>query len=215
MPSSWPVCLTGLPGAGARRGRQGQCDPEKDAAASTSWVTIGGFSVLDGANVPTINTTFVVYDDWSKRGAALSQEKIIAGLNRELSAIQDAMAFVIDTAAHQGPRPDRRLSDDAGRPQGQRPPEPSECGQPARRGSRNSEPAFRALQRPSTPIAPRSTWTSTGPRLSLSRCPSAMSSTTLQGYLGSSFVNLFNKFNQVYPGLHPGRRALTGAVRTT
>ena len=30
---------------------------------------------------------------------------------------------------------------------------------------------------------------------------------TLQAYLGSTYVNLFNKFNQVIPGLRPGRRA--------
>ena len=60
-----------------------------------SWVTIGGYSFLDAANVSTISSTFVVYEDWSKRGSALSQEKIVAGLNRELSAIQEALAFVV------------------------------------------------------------------------------------------------------------------------
>ena len=58
----------------------------------SGWVTIGGFSVLDGANVVNAATTFVVYKDWSQRGSALSQEKIVAGLNRELSQIQEAQA---------------------------------------------------------------------------------------------------------------------------
>ena len=48
-----------------------------------AWVTIGGFSILDSANVSSIVTTFMVYDDWDKRGAALSQDKIIANLPRE------------------------------------------------------------------------------------------------------------------------------------
>ena len=44
---------------------------------------------------PRLHSTFVVYEDWSKRGSALSQEKIVAGLNRDLSAIQEAIAFVV------------------------------------------------------------------------------------------------------------------------
>jgi len=60
-----------------------------------SWVTVGGFSILDGANVATVTTIFVVYEDWSKRGAALSQEKIVSGLNRDLSTIKEAIAFVV------------------------------------------------------------------------------------------------------------------------
>jgi len=38
------------------------------------WVTVGGFSVLDGTNVSTIFTTFIPYQDFKQRGAALSQE---------------------------------------------------------------------------------------------------------------------------------------------
>ena len=45
-----------------------------------AWVTIGGFSILDTANVSNINTTFIVYKHWDKRGADLSQDKILAGL---------------------------------------------------------------------------------------------------------------------------------------
>ena len=62
----------------------------KKTPGVASWVTIGGYSFLDGANVSTINSTFIIYDDWSKRGAALSQEKIVSRLNRDLSAIQEA-----------------------------------------------------------------------------------------------------------------------------
>src|SRR5262249_43151101 len=59
------------------------------------WVTIGGFSVLDFANVPNISTTFIVYKDWKERGAALSQNRIVSGLNRDLSGIREALAFVV------------------------------------------------------------------------------------------------------------------------
>src|SRR5260370_33698521 len=58
------------------------------------WVTIGGFSVLDFANVPNVSTTFIVYKNWSERGKGLTQDRIVGGLNRNLSGIQEALAFV-------------------------------------------------------------------------------------------------------------------------
>src|SRR5499427_6114850 len=36
-----------------------------------AWVHIGGFSVLDFANVPNISSTFIVYKSWKERGKAL------------------------------------------------------------------------------------------------------------------------------------------------
>ena len=60
-----------------------------------SWVDIGGYSVLDSANVSTDITVFVVYEDWSKRGRRLNQDAIISGLNRDLAGIKDAVAFVV------------------------------------------------------------------------------------------------------------------------
>ena len=60
-----------------------------------AWVTIGGLSILDFANVPNFSATFVVYKDWKHRGAALTQDRIVAKLNRELAGIQEALAFVV------------------------------------------------------------------------------------------------------------------------
>ncbi len=58
-------------------------------------MTIGGYSLLDSANVSNIATTFIVYDDWDKRGAALSQDKILANLRREVATMKEAMIFVL------------------------------------------------------------------------------------------------------------------------
>ncbi len=57
-------------------------------------MTIGGFSILDFANVSNFITTFMVYDDWDKRGAALSQDNILANLRKELATIENAGVFV-------------------------------------------------------------------------------------------------------------------------
>ena len=65
----------GGPAARWRGPTPGQADrgPESDAILKRTpgfdaWVTIGGFSILDAANVSNIMTTFVIYQDWDKRG---------------------------------------------------------------------------------------------------------------------------------------------------
>ncbi len=60
-----------------------------------AWVTIGGFSLLDGANVSNINTTFIVYKSWDERGSKLSQDNILADLRPKLARIEDALVFVV------------------------------------------------------------------------------------------------------------------------
>ncbi len=66
----------------------------KNTKGLLAWVTIGNFSFLDFANVSNINSTFIVYDSWANRGAALSQDNILAALRPKLGAIQDALTFV-------------------------------------------------------------------------------------------------------------------------
>ena len=56
---------------------------------------IGGFSLLDTANVSTIFTTFVIYEGWEKRGTALSQDRIIANLRRGLGGLEQAEFAVL------------------------------------------------------------------------------------------------------------------------
>ena len=70
-------------------------DIMKNIPGIRAWVTIGGFSILDAANVTNTFTTFVVYQPWEKRGAALSQERIIGTMRREFAAIQEALVAVL------------------------------------------------------------------------------------------------------------------------
>ena len=68
----------------------------KKTPGIASWVTIGGlFLPRWGQCAPRLNSTFVVYKDWSKRGAALSQEKIVAVSTGNFRPIQEAQAFVV------------------------------------------------------------------------------------------------------------------------
>jgi HAE1 family hydrophobic/amphiphilic exporter-1 len=59
----------------------------KRAQGVDAWVTVGGYSFWT-QHVSNVMTTFVIYQDWSKRGAKLSQDHIVATLQRELFAIQ-------------------------------------------------------------------------------------------------------------------------------
>jgi HAE1 family hydrophobic/amphiphilic exporter-1 len=161
------------------------------------WVTIGGLSILDFANVPNYSATFVVYKDWKERGKALSQDRIVAGLNRQLSDIQEAFIFVAipppirglgQTGGFQMMVEDRRS---LGLAELQR--SAAELVQAA-----NSNPSLRGLA---------TTFSYRSPQLyldidrtkaeSLQVAPSAVFE-ALQSYLGSSFVNFFNSFNQVF-----------------
>ena len=138
-----------------------------------------------------------MYEDWEKRGSALSQDKIIGRLNRELSAIQEADIFVVippsirglgQTGGFQMVLEDRKS---LGFEELQK--AASDLIQAGM-----SEKSLRGLA---------STFNVKSPQLYLDidrtkaqsfQVPLNSVFETLRGYLGSSFVNLFNKFNQVY-----------------
>jgi hydrophobic/amphiphilic exporter-1 (mainly G- bacteria), HAE1 family len=163
-----------------------------------SWVTVGGFSFLDAANVSTISSTFVVYEDFKKRGATLSQERIIADLNRELANMQEGQAFVTI------PPPIRGLGQAGGFQLVVEDREGLGLAELQKTvdeiiGAGNARPQeFRRLT---------TTFSARSPQLYLDIDRTKAKSMqvtinnlfeTLRGYLGSSFANLFNKFNQVF-----------------
>ena len=163
----------------------------------SAWVTIGGFSVLDGANVVNAATTFVVYKDWSQRGAVLSQEKIVASLNRELSQIQEAQAFVVI------PPPIRGL----GQPGGFQMMVQDRKGLGMEQLQDAVDELVRAGNSQQNLHGLASTINARSPQLYIDidrtkarsfQVPVNDVFQTLTAYLGSSFVNLFNKYDQVY-----------------
>ena len=169
----------------------------KKTPGVNAWVTIGGLSVLDNANVSNIFTTFIVYDDWSKRGADLSQDKIVANLRRELSSIEEAISIVLV------PPPIRGLGQGGGFQmmvedrQSLGLAELQKAVDEVIRAG-NSQSGLRNLI---------STFNARSPQLFLDIDRTKVESlniplnnvfSALQTYLGSTFVNLFNKFNQVF-----------------
>ncbi len=162
-----------------------------------AWVTIGGLSILDAANVSNIVTTFIVFEDWKKRGTDLNQDAITANLRRDLSAIEESGSLVLV------PPPIRGLGQGGGfqlmiedRQSLGLAELQKAVDEVIRVG--NSQSGLRNLI---------STFNARSPQLFLDidrtkaeslNIPLNNVFSTLQTYLGSSFVNLFNKFNQVF-----------------
>ncbi len=162
-----------------------------------SWVTIGGYSFLDGANISTVSSTFIIYEDWKKRGSALSQDKLIAQLNRDMARIEEADIFVIIPPSIRGL---------------------GQAGGFQMVVEDRKSLGFEALQKAANDLVDAArkdrnirglttTFDVRSPQLYLDidrtkaqsfQVPLNNVFETLRGYLGSSFVNLFNKFNQVY-----------------
>ncbi len=162
-----------------------------------AWVTIGGLSILDFANVPNFSATFVVYKSWKERGAALTQDRIVSKLNRELSSIQEALAFVVI------PPPIRGLGQTGGFQMMVQDRKSLGLGELQRAAADLAQRATQrgGLQGLATTFSYRS------PQLYLNidrtkaeslQVPTSSIFDTLQAYLGSSFVNFFNSFNQVF-----------------
>ena len=162
-----------------------------------AWVTFGGYSALDAANLSNVSTTFIVYEDWSKRGAALSQANILAGLRREVASVEQAIIFVIV------PPPIRGLGQSGGF---QMMVEDRESrGLPLL--EKSVQEIIRAAGSQSGLRNLNTTFSAQSPQLYLNidrtqaqtlQVPVANVFDTLQSYLGSTYVNLFNKFNQVF-----------------
>ena len=195
------IIATKLPDAAAQPRSRAVVDKINDVVSKepgvAGWVTIGGLSILDNGNLANAATTFVGYKDWSERGSELSQDRIVGSLRQKLSQIQEAGIFVIIPPAIRGlgtsggfqmvvqDRADLGLSE----------------LDKATRG------VIQAGSGQSNLTGLATTFSAGSPQLYLDIDRTKVQSLgiqmsdvfdTLQSYLGSSFVNLFNRFNQVY-----------------
>jgi len=162
-----------------------------------AWVTIGGFSILDFANVSNFITTFTVFEDWQKRGAALSMDRIIGRMQQELAGIEEAFIFVVT------PPPIRGLGSSGGfqlmiEDRGGLGYQELQKAVREVIGAATGKPGLQYLA---------TTFSASTPQIFLDIDRTKVHSLqvhiksvfdTLQAYLGSAFVNLFNKFNQVF-----------------
>ncbi len=162
-----------------------------------AWVTFGGYSLLDAANVSNISTTFIVYDDWSKRGAALSQDNILANLRGQVAKVEDAEIFVIV------PPPIRGLGQSGGFQMMVEDQESLGLEQLQKTvmevmQAAGSQSGLRNLNTTFSALSPQLHLDIDRTKAQSLQVPMISVFDTLQAYLGSTFVNLFNKFNQVF-----------------
>jgi HAE1 family hydrophobic/amphiphilic exporter-1 len=76
----------------------------KETPGIAHLITIGGISLLDNsASLPNGAVIYTIYDDFEKRGrAGLSQQKILGQLRRKLASVQEALVFAVVPPAIQG-----------------------------------------------------------------------------------------------------------------
>jgi HAE1 family hydrophobic/amphiphilic exporter-1 len=189
------------PGASQPRVRQvvSQIDGTlKHVAGIKGWVTVGGYSAFDSAKVANVITTFVVYDDWERRPHGFSQNELLEELTRRLDRIRTARFAVMPPSPIPGLGNafgfDLMVED---------------------RGSgslSDLEKATHAIvegaeRQHGFLLAVFSTFSAHSPQIFVDinrtmthslAVPLQAVFQTLQTYLGSSYVNLFNKFNQSF-----------------
>lgn len=67
------------------------------------WFVLGGFSLLDGTNASNGATAFAAWSDWSKRTTPdLSQESLVARLQKEFGQMQESFILVLVPPSIQG-----------------------------------------------------------------------------------------------------------------
>ena len=169
----------------------------KSTPGIAAWVTIGGFSMLDAANLSNAFSIFAIYDKWEKRGAALGQKVILAELKRRLDAIQEAriVAVTPPPIAGLGQSGGLQMMIEDRRSLGL--PELQQTVLDMQRvGSTQSGLGFLGT-----------TFSAQSPQLYLDidrikaqslSLPMDNVFGTLQAFLGSSYVNLFTKFDQSF-----------------
>ncbi len=161
------------------------------------WVTIGGYSALDAAKLSTVLTEFVVFDEWSKRPPGFSQEKILAQLQKLLD-LRDAQVGVLPPSPIPGVGNafgfEMIIEDRAGAGLG-------ELQKTVQNILHSAETRPGFLRIGFTTFSAKSPQLYLDINRTMARSLGVETSDitkTLQTNLGSTYVNLFNKFNQSF-----------------
>src|SRR5208282_4962610 len=170
----------------------------KNVAGLKGWVTIGGYSGIDSAKLSNVITTFVVFQDWGKRPKGFTLPSIIAELQAKFRTVAMGQFSVLP------PTPIPGLG--------------NAFGFQMMVENRNSlglgelqkgvqQILLKAHQRPGFMRVGFTTFSDSSPQVyvDIDRTKARALGVTLndvfkslQAYMGSSYVNLFNKFNQSF-----------------
>ena len=161
------------------------------------WVTSGGYSALDSATMSNVLTEYVMFEDWDKRPPGFTQDALVASLREQLSTIRKADFSVLIPPPIPGLGQSGGFSlvleDRAG--MGLRHFQEVVREVLAKAGE---DPQLRGVT---------SSFSADSPQIYLDIDRTMVQSLgvtiedvfqTLQTYLGSTYVNQFNKFNQSF-----------------
>ena len=169
-----------------------------DMPGVADWVSLGGYSVIDGTNASNAATVFVTMTPWDERqDPELSQAAILGRLQGELAQIQEAIAFAFPPPAIPGLGVaggfQMQLQDRGalGLQELQRMSQEILADGNAQSGLNNLNTTFRADVPQLFAEVDRTKAKSLG--ISLNEVFG-----TLQTYLGSAYVNDFNKFGRTW-----------------
>src|SRR5215510_2602801 len=197
----YSVVVAQLPaGASQLRVRQVSADMDailKNVPGVKGWITSGGFSDPDAANLSNVVTKYVMYEDWDMRPADLSQARIVAALREKLQAIRKAQFEVLIPPPIPG----------LGQAGGFQMMVEDRTGVGLGALEKVAQQILLAAEKEPGLRGVMTTFNSKSPQLQL-RIDRTMAESlgvtmndifqTLQTYLGSTYVNLFNKFNQSF-----------------
>jgi hydrophobic/amphiphilic exporter-1 (mainly G- bacteria), HAE1 family len=170
---------------------------EKTAGVK-DWVSLGGYSVIDGTNASNAGTIFITMTPWDERGdPSLRQEAIMGAIQGQLSQIQEAIAFVFTPPAIPGLGVaggfQMQLQDraDVGLPELQKMVDEILQDGNAQAGLTGLNSTFRADVPQIFAEVDRTQAKTMG-------VPLTSVFNTMQAYLGSAYVNDFNKFGRTW-----------------
>jgi hydrophobic/amphiphilic exporter-1 (mainly G- bacteria), HAE1 family len=169
-----------------------------DTPGVKDWITIGGLSLLDRSSASNSGTMFITFEDWGERETPeLSQQAIVGSLAKRFSRIQEAIIFpfVPPSIRGLGFRGGFQLQveDRAG------------VGLPAlfqaTQGiieDASGQPSLTGLNSTFRPGVPQLMVDVDREKVKKLGIPLTTVFQTLQAYLGSTYVNDFNKFGRIY-----------------
>ena len=161
------------------------------------WVTSGGFSDPDSANITNVITEYVMYEDWGKRPADLSQGIIVTDLRHRLQSIRRAQFDVLTPPPIPG----------LGGAGGFQMMLEDRTGVGLSELEKVAQHVISEADQQQELRDTTTTFNARSPQLQLDLNRTMAESLgvtindvfqTLETYLGSSYVNLFNKFNQSF-----------------
>lgn len=191
-----------LPDAASQTRTQEVMSQIDDMLAETdgvkTWITIGGLSLLDNSSAPNAGTVFVTFEDFEEREEkGLSLESILGSIQQRLGSLREAVAFAFPPPAIRGLGVrggfEMQVEDrgDVGLPTLQ-------SAAQAVVENANSQSALLGVRSSFRPNVPQLNVDIDRKKAKTLDVPLSNIFGTLQAYLGSAYVNDFNKFGRTY-----------------